>query len=1450
MVHRTHDRRRHSESLRRQYLRLGQRGGATTINSGATLQAGSTTAFSAQSYLTDNGTLDLDGNSNSIDALNGSGTVIDSGSAATLTVTGGGAFGGSITGGNTALTIGGSSKTLTLTGANTYGGQTTINNTDALLVNGSETSPISVQGTLGGTGTVGAITAGSGGIVSPGSPAISTGTLSASSADFSGGGNLTVEITGNSPSVNADLLDVTGAVSLGGSSTLTIDLNGLTSTTSSITVVSAGSLSGQFSSVSVINNPNGYQASVAYVGNSITVTVTSSMPTAPSVTSPTAANITATSATLGGNVTSDGGDAITDRGIVYALTAVNANPLINGTGVFQVSVSGTTGVFTTIVTGLTASSGYSFAAYATNSVGTTYTSVGTFTTSASAMIPTVTAVSPASGPTAGGTTVIITGSNFTGATTVKFGNGNATSFTVNSNTQITAVDPAGTGVVDVTVTTPGGTSTTSSADQFSYVIWNQFNGNPQHTGISSVAADPTDQILWSTADEQVGSYFEHFGEPIFTLADTVIVPVILNGPSFELEAFNGNTATGSNPTPLWTVTSNYIEPGYDWLPPYQPVYDPISNRVYFAGPGGTLYYISNPDSASPTVSQEAFYGEANYTANESAYNTSIYIDTPLTVDNSGNLYFGFEETGSNPSGISDGGIGRVSAAGAGSYITTGTAVGAGSGAPALAAAPALSNDGSLLYEAVNDSYGPYLVEVNAASMTHMNAVNVGNIGYFIGESTASPMVAPDGTVFMGIFSGNGSRGYMGHYSADLQTAYPVGAFGWDDTASIIPTSMVPSYTGTSPFLIATKYNYYAGYDNGNGVNKIAILDPYATMPDPNQGDSQALVMKEIMTATSPTEDSGNIGSYPDATREWCTNGTVVDPATDSIFINNEDGYDYRWNLGTNTLTQAVDLTPGYGEPYTPTSIGPNGVVYALNGGTIFALGGYSNYTLTNITSQSPAVVGQPVTFTTTLASTNGGAMPTGSITYSYTSGTNTQANSTPVTLGTVPVVNGQATYTTSALLPDHYHIIATYSGDATDGYSAGSTVFVQAILETTTTNLNSSVNPSTVGQSVTFTATVNPNGTSFYPIGSVSFMDGAAVLATITLNSSPPGGSPPYQETVSFTTSSLPAGSDAITAVYSGDLNFNGSTSNTVIQRVGEPTVVSPTVTNITATSATLGGDVTSDGGSTITGRGIVYALTSADANPVIGGAGTTQVSVSGTTGVFTTSVAGLTPSSGYSFVAYATNANGTTYSNVATFTTSPNITAVVINQDISALYNAAGQPAPGTQRSMVNDVVYTFSEPVNILSPSSDPNVFTLAVAAGWTGTVPALSWAPVAGSGNTEWAVSFSGTSVTGGSIANGAYTITVNHPSAITSASDGEDVTLAGSGIGAATQSFYRLFGDINGDEFVNASDNLKFKLALTSYNAAFDFNDDGVVNASDNLKFKNDLTLAFSGFTPTI
>ena len=99
--------------------------------------------------------------------------------------------------------------------------------------------------------------------------------------------------------------------------------------------------------------------------------------------------------------------------------------------------------------------------------------------------PTVTSVSPDTGPAAGGTSVTMTGTNFAGVTTVSFGGAAAASFDVVSPTQIIATSPTGTGTVDVTVTTPSGTSAPSTADQFSYMSAPTVTGVSPNTGPST-----------------------------------------------------------------------------------------------------------------------------------------------------------------------------------------------------------------------------------------------------------------------------------------------------------------------------------------------------------------------------------------------------------------------------------------------------------------------------------------------------------------------------------------------------------------------------------------------------------------------------------------------------------------------------------------------------------------------------------------------------------------------------------------------------------------------------------------------------------------------------------------------------------------------------------------------------------------------------------------------------
>ncbi len=101
----------------------------------------------------------------------------------------------------------------------------------------------------------------------------------------------------------------------------------------------------------------------------------------PTVTTPTATSIAKTDVIMGGNVISDGGSTIKERGVVYSATATNNNPVIKGTGVTKVTAVGTTGVFTVPITGLTRGTGYSYKAYAINSLGIpSYTNVATFRT--------------------------------------------------------------------------------------------------------------------------------------------------------------------------------------------------------------------------------------------------------------------------------------------------------------------------------------------------------------------------------------------------------------------------------------------------------------------------------------------------------------------------------------------------------------------------------------------------------------------------------------------------------------------------------------------------------------------------------------------------------------------------------------------------------------------------------------------------------------------------------------------------------------------------------------------------------------------------------------------------------------------------------------------------------------------------------------------------------------
>jgi predicted outer membrane repeat protein len=173
-----------------------------------------------------------------------------------------------------------------------------------------------------------------------------------------------------------------------------------------------------------------------------------------------------------------------------------------------------------------------------------------------------------------------------------------------------------------------------------------------------------------------------------------------------------------------------------------------------------------------------------------------------------------------------------------------------------------------------------------------------------------------------------------------------------------------------------------------------------------------------------------------------------------------------------------------------------------------------------------------------------------------------------------------------------------------------------------------------------------------------------------------------------------------------------------------------------------------------------------------------------------------------------------------------------------------------GVQRSMVNDIVYTFNHAVILAS-----GAFTIALHAGVTidgvpgqtvGTLPTLGFSTP--DGGVTWVVTFSGNGVVGGSIADGVYDITLNH-AAVTDA--------AGQVLSAdRADTFYRLFGDTQGHMTVNSADSAKLKNAfgqsvgMSGYLAYLDYNGDGTINPYDSAQFKRRYGTVWSDFTPTI
>ena len=182
----------------------------------------------------------------------------------------------------------------------------------------------------------------------------------------------------------------------------------------------------------------------------------------------------------------------------------------------------------------------------------------------------------------------------------------------------------------------------------------------------------------------------------------MLVPLRVGPTTFRVQGRVG--ATGDL---MWQLTSDYIPPPHRWIPSFNPVLTPTS-RMFMPLAGGRVQVCDDPDSvnAAAATSNITFYtSNAVYLAAKAAFDASVFINTPLTSDAAGNVYFGFTiaQRPAGRAGRRRRGTHRQPTARA-RFVTAVAATGDPTMVKAaMNSAPALSLDGSTLYVVFNSA---------------------------------------------------------------------------------------------------------------------------------------------------------------------------------------------------------------------------------------------------------------------------------------------------------------------------------------------------------------------------------------------------------------------------------------------------------------------------------------------------------------------------------------------------------------------------------------------------------------------------------------------------------------------------------------------------------------------------------------------------------------------------
>jgi hypothetical protein len=372
---------------------------------------------------------------------------------------------------------------------------------------------------------------------------------------------------------------------------------------------------------------------------------------------------------------------------------------------------------------------------------------------------------------------------------------------------------------------------------------------------------------------------------------------------------------------------------------------------------------------------------------------------------------------------------------------------------------------------------------------------------------------------------------------------------------------------------------------------------------------------------------------------------------------------------------------------------------------------------TIVSSSNPAMIGQTVTFTANVSDVAPGpGLPTGSVSFVHGN----------TTLATVPLSGNTASFTPASLSPGIFSLTASYNGDANFSPSTAAKLIQTVNKDNSSTMLASSVNPSAFGQTVTFSATVSASDPSLAitPTGKVRFIDGATTLASVALSSAH----------ASFSTSALTAGNHTITVVYTGDNNFNTSTSAPLRQTVNGPGASTTTTIASSANPSVFGQSVT-----------LTATITGNNGTPI----GTVQFAIDGSNFGGAITLAGGLATVSTDSLSVGTHSISAVYSGGSGF--SPSMGSLSGGQTVSQA-NTTTTITADSNPSVFGQTV-TFTAEVSVMNPGST-------VAGIPTGTVTFFDGSTEIGSGNLSTSAGVTTATFATPGLSVGTHTITAKY------------------------------------------------------------------------------------------